>query len=295
MSVQYAKEYTLGDLLVVTTSREIHDYDVLMAGVGIPTLAASLASMSHAPHIVVTTEWGTVNPNARRLLYSVTDTTVNERAVAFPSSFVLMNDMQRGRLDLGVIGGAQVDKYGNVNSTWIADKETGKLKVMLPGSGGANDIATSAGRTVIMMRSTAKSFVQKVDYITSPGFIDGPGARERYGMPGGGPEIVISAEGTFRFDKDTKEMYLDTYHPGLSVDKIKEMVPWDLKVSPDVRETAPPTVDEIEILQVLDPTGFYVGTGKQGLKDNPAFAFDQFLKGMEESYGIMGRFIRRAD
>ena len=273
----------------------IHDYETLIAGVGIPTLAASLAGITHAKNIVVTTEWGTVNPNPRRLMFSVTDTTVNERAVALPGSQVIMNDMQNGRLDLGVIGGAQVDRYGNVNSTMILDRETGGLKTMLPGSGGANDIATSAKRTIIIMRSTRRCFVEKVDYITSPGYLDGPGCREKYGMPGGGPEIVISAEGTFRFDPETKEMYLATYHPGVSVEEIREMVPWDLKVSSDVRETEPPTEEEIEILRLLDPSGMYVGSGKKILKEGEQGNFGVFLQNMLDSFEPMGRFVKRYD
>jgi glutaconate coA-transferase len=188
-----------------------------------------------------------------------------------------------------------VDRYGNVNSTMILDRETGGLKTMLPGSGGANDIATSAKRTIIIMRSTRRCFVEKVDYITSPGYLDGPGCREKYGMPGGGPEIVISAEGTFRFDPETKEMYLATYHPGVSVEEIREMVPWDLKVSSDVRETEPPTEEEIEILRLLDPSGMYVGSGKKILKEGEQGNFGVFLQNMLDSFEPMGRFVKRYD
>lgn len=291
----YAKDYTLNELMAVTCTKEINDFDVLIAGIGIPTLAASVASMSHAPHIVVTTEWGTVAPNPRRLMYSVTDSTVNERAVAVPGSQIIMNDMQAGLLDLGVLGGAQVDKYGNVNSSRINDPAVpGKMKTLLPGSGGANDIATSAEHTIIIMRSTKRCFVEKVDYVTSPGFIDGPGARERCNMPGKGPKMVLSAEGTFRFDPGTKEMYLDTYHPGLSVEEVKAMIPWNIPVSPDVRETEPPTVEQITLLRMLDPTGMYLGNGRQILGDGEQGNFDVFLGNMMESFDSFEQFIKHS-
>lgn len=288
----YAKDYTLNELMVVTCAKEINDFDVLIAGIGIPTLAASVASMSHAPHIVVMTEWGTVAPNPRRLMYSVTDSTVNERAVAVPGSQIIMNDMQAGRLDLGVIGGAQVDKFGNVNSSRINDPETGEMKIQLPGSGGANDIATSARQTIIIMRSTKRCFVERVDYITSPGYLDGPGARERYGMPGNGPKVVLSAEGTFRFDETTKEMYLDTYHPGLSVNEVKALIPWDIPISPNVHETEPPTVEEIELLHILDPAGMYVSDGKKLLGEGEQGNFDIFLSNMLDSFNTFERFVK---
>lgn len=290
---EYAGDFTLNELLAVTAAKEIKDHEVLIAGIGIPTLACALAKNTHAGHIVVTAEWGSINPNPRRLMFGVTCSAVNERATAFESAQFILNDMQRGRFDLGVIGGAQIDKYGNVNSTWISEKDDkNKIKIMLAGSGGANDIAVSAGRTMLLMRSTKKSFVEHVDYITSPGYVDGPGARERYGMPGGGPSIVISAEGTFRFDDETKEMYLATYHPGMSVETIKAMVPWNIKVSPNVTETEKPTPAQLKILRTLDPLDIYLGDGKKTLGIGDKGNFDLFLKLMNDSFDSMSEFVK---
>jgi len=289
---RYSSNFSLNELLAVTAAKEIKDYEVLISGIGIPTMASTLAKVTHAKNIVVNTEWGVVDPMPRRLMFGVSCSAVNERVIAFQPQHFIMNDMQRGCYDLGIIGGAQVDKFGNVNSTWISQPgRRDQIKIMLAGSGGANDIATSANRVMIMMRSTKKNFVEHVDYITSPGYLGGPGERELYGMPGGGPFIVISAEGTFRFDPDTKEMYLDTYHPGVTVEDIKSMVPWDLKVSPDVRETEKPTDEAIAILRTIDPSGVYLGEGKRILGEGHQGNFEEFLRIMNESFDPMDKLI----
>ncbi len=156
---------------------------------------------------------------------------------------------------MGVLGAAQIDKFGNLNTTAIlGDNVYPNVKVRLPGSGGANDIASSAGRTIVMMRLEKKRFLNKIDFITSPGHLTGGNSRKEAGLLGGGPAAVITEKCIFRFDDITKEMYLDSLHPGVTVEEIKNSVSWDLKISNNIKETERPTVEEVELMKTIDPT-----------------------------------------
>ncbi len=170
----------------------------------------------------------------------------------------VMHMLTYGCFDLGFLSGAQVDKFGNVNSTIIGDYY--HPKVRFPGSGGANAISTFSKRHVLIMVHRKHQFVDKVDYLTSPGYFTGPGQREAAGCrPGSGPCAVITTLGTLKFDDETKEMYLDTVHPNVTVEQVKENTTWDLKVSPNVGVTEPPTVEEIRIMrEELDPYAIYL-------------------------------------
>jgi glutaconate CoA-transferase subunit B len=170
-----------------------------------------------------------------------------------------MASLQRGEVDLAFIGGAQIDKFGNINSTGVGNWDKPGSFTYFAGSGGANDMATSGKRLLAIMPQDAKKFVEKVDYLTTPGFMTGPEDRKKYGMIGGGPAAVVSTMGVYKFDDVTKEMYLAEYYPGQSVDKVRANCGFDLNVASDVKETEPPTQEEIEILRNIDPTGFYLG------------------------------------
>ena len=147
--------------------------------------------------------------------------------------------LQGGWVDVGFLAGSQIDKYGNINTTVIGDYDSPKSR--LPGSGGANPIGALAKRVLIIALHDTRSLAEKVDFITTPGYLDGPGAREKWGLPPGtGPQVMITNKAVMRFDKDTKEAYLASYHPGTSVDEVVKLTPWDLKVSDDVHETEPP-------------------------------------------------------
>jgi len=154
--------------------------------------------------------------------------------------------LQRGFIDVGFVGGAQVDKFGNINSTVIGDYS--KPKVRLPGSGGGCEIAGLSKRIVIITPHEKRRMVEKVDFITSPGFLQGTNTRTQAGLSGG-PSAVITTMGVLRFDEKSKEMYLDSYHPGLSLDQVKQNTGWNLKLAPNVKETEPPTLEEVEILR----------------------------------------------
>jgi acyl CoA:acetate/3-ketoacid CoA transferase beta subunit len=170
-----------------------------------------------------------------------------------------MSFAQAGWLDYGFLGGAQIDKYGNLNTTYIGG--TWDLpKVRLPGSGGANDVGSNCRHTIIIMRQEAHKFVDRVTFITTPGYLDGPGARERAGLPAdSGPIKVISQLGVYGFDDETKLMKLESIHPGVTIDQIRDSTSFDLEIPDEVPETVPPTPQGVALLRELDPTGMAIG------------------------------------
>jgi len=243
--------------MVTAASRELKDRETVFVGIGIPQLGALLAQRTHAPNLTLIYESGVVGTHPARLPLSIGDPTLVSGTYgifSFYETFSLL--LQRGFIDVGFVGGAQVDKFGNINSTVIGDYT--KPKVRLPGSGGGCEIAGLAKRIIIITPHEKRRMVEKVDFVTSPGFLNGPGARERFGL-NGGPSAVITTMGVLRFDENSKEMCLHRYHPGLSIDQVKENTGWDLKVSQDAKETEPPTIEEVEILRKeLDPQGIFL-------------------------------------
>jgi len=261
-----ATDYTLQELLISAAAREIKDNEIVFVGVGIPCLGALVAKLTHAPNVVLAVESGCIGPIPYRLMLGIGDNSCGENAISTTSLWRAFSDQQRGYFDLGMLGGAQVDKYGNLNSTAIFGEGDYKHpRVRLPGSGGANDIASSAKRTLIMMTQQKRRFLEKVDFITSPGYLEGPGSREKYEYTGGGPAVIISNMAIFRFDEETKEAYLDSVHPGIDVEDVKKEVSWDLKISPDLKTTPTPTKEEVNIIHILDGLKIYTGTGLKEL------------------------------
>ncbi|NIR87144.1 CoA-transferase subunit beta [Candidatus Bathyarchaeota archaeon] len=257
MKKKYAKDYTLQELMVVVAARELRDREIVFVGIGIPQLAAVLAQRTHAPNLVLIYESGTIAAKPMRMPLSIGDPTLASGTAGiynFIETFSYL--LQRKFIDVGFLGGAQIDKYGNINSTVIGDYE--QPKVRLPGSGGGCDIAALAKRVIILTPHEKRRFVEKVDFITSPGYLDHPAAREKLGLTGG-PSAVVTTMGVLRFDDATKEMYLDSYHPGVSTEQIKENTGWDLILSPSVKETEPPTEDQVTLLrEKIDPEGYYL-------------------------------------
>ena len=194
----------------------------------------------------------------------------------------VFSDQQRGYITLGIIGGAEIDPFGNLNTTVILGDGYSYEHPMirLPGSGGANDIASSVGRSVIMMRLQKGKFVKKLHYITSPGYLTGPGAREKAGLLGKGPELVVTEKCVFGFDEQTKEMYLQSLFHGFTVADIQDLVGWDLKVASNLKEVELPTEEQIHVLRAYDPMGFVLGTkGGSGKED-----FDGFCEKVKRGY-----------
>lgn len=262
MTNNYAKDFTLPELMITACAREIKDGERVLIGVGLPLLGAMLAKKTHAPNCKMAYETGSFDSAPCRTPFSVVDPDLVPRAIfAGQLSDIMALFLQRGFIDIGFVGGAQVDKYGNLNSTCFGDYF--KPTVRFPGSGGAHDFGAFAKRSLIVMIHEKRRFVEKCDYVTTPGYLSGGNSRYEEGLPEGtGPQAVVSSRGVFRFNPETKEMYLDTYHPGITVQSIKENVNWDLKISPIIRETEHPTVEQVEIIRELDPEGFFLRRGE---------------------------------
>ncbi len=277
----YTSDFTSSEYLVVAAAREIADGERIFAGIGIPLLGATLAKLTHAPNALIAMESGSIDPKPYRVIYGIGDNPCVENGLITTSLWRLFSDNQAGFIDMGMIGGAQVDRYGNLNSTAIfgsGDYETPVTR--LPGSGGANDIANSARRTVITMPLDKRRFLEKVDYITSPGYLTGYDSREKAGLKWGGPSAIITNKCIFRFDPVSKEVYLDSVHPGVTAEEVKQEVSWDLKIADDLKVTELPTVEEIEIIRKLDSLRIYIGDGMKHL------SFESYMKSQYESRAI---------
>jgi glutaconate CoA-transferase subunit B len=251
-----AADYTDRELMVVAAAREIRDREVVFVGMRLPLVAFALAKRSHAPGAVGLFENGLVrDAPAGETLYTMSDPPNVPGARWCAGTAQVMGLLQQGRVDIGFIGGAEVDRFGNLNTSYVGDWRRPTVK--LPGSGGAADIASLAGRVVIVMPHERHRLRDRVDYVTSPGHGDGPGWRRRVGLPGGGPAALITTLGVFRFDAATGEAALETVHPGRSVERVRAETGWALGVSPRVRETPPPTADELRLVRECDPLGVW--------------------------------------
>jgi glutaconate CoA-transferase subunit B len=249
-------EYTDRELMVVAAAREIRDGERVFVGMRLPLLAFAFAKRTHAPRAIGLFENGIVRDSpAPETLMTMSDTPNIPGALWSTSTVNMLAMLQRGAVDLGFIGGAEVDRYGNLNTSYLGDWRRPTLK--LPGGGGGPDIASLARRFVIIMPQERRRFKERVDFITSPGHGDGPGWRRRVGLVGGGPSALITTLGTFRFHPETKEAVLVSYHPGQSVDRVRAETDWELRVAHDVAETPVPTPDELSIVRQCDPEGFW--------------------------------------
>jgi glutaconate CoA-transferase subunit B len=250
----HPRDYIKPELIACCGAREIKDGDVVLVGTGFPTMSANIARYIHAPNARLMQESGVFDAQPKRPALSVGDPCLNPGAAMIGTLLDIIGAfLQGGWVDVGFLSGSQVDKFGNINTTAIGDYHHPKSR--LPGSGGANPIGSLAKRVIIIALHDTRRLADRVDFITTPGYIDGAGARERWGLPPGtGPEVIITNKAVLRFDKSTGEAYLATYHPDTSIDEVRQNTPWDLKVADDVRETEPPTAEELRVLrEVLDP------------------------------------------
>ncbi len=246
------KPYTLNELLIISVAKEIHDYENVILGVGLPMTAGALAKALYAPNATLMMESGIIDFQPTVALNHIADC-FSCRGFSFATDlFSTFTMTYRGFVDVCFLGVAQVDKFGNLNTTVIGDYDTPKLR--LPGSGGAADFMAYSKRTILTMRGG--EFVEKLRYRTSPGYLDGGDSRDRTGHfpKGTGPTKLISTQGVFEFDPVTKEMYLARVHPGVTSAQVQKKVPWDLKISPLLTETERPTDDEIDFVRHFAPT-----------------------------------------
>jgi glutaconate CoA-transferase subunit B len=250
-------KYSFAELMIVNAARLLRDGDVVFVGVGQPNLACNLAKRTHAPNLVMIYEAGVIGAEPERLPLSIGDPTLVSGSLSVVSMYdIFANYLQRGNVDVGFMGGAQIDKYGNVNATVIGTYE--KPKVRLPGSGGSQEIAAWANRCYIMTPHQKRRFPERCDFRTSVGALDGGGERQRIGLRGRGMEAVVTDIGILEPDENG-ELMLTSLHPGKTADEAKANTGWDLKVAAQLKATEPVTENELRILRdELDPTGIYL-------------------------------------
>ncbi len=247
---------TRGELMVAQAAREIRDGEVVFVGMRLPLLAFVVAKRTHASRAIGVFELGILrDAPAPELLYTMGDPPNVSGSRWCTRTVNVMGMLQRGEVDAGFIGGAEVDRYGNVNTSYIGRPDSPSVK--LPGSGGGADLACLARRLIVIMAHEKKRLRERVDYVTSPGYGDGGDWRARVGLARGGPAAVLTTLGVFRFDPATKEAYLASYHPGSSVEECVRETGWPLRVAPEVRETPLPTDTEFAVIREYDPQGFW--------------------------------------
>jgi glutaconate CoA-transferase subunit B len=248
---------TPSELMIVAASRALRGNRTVFVGVGLPNIACNLARRSHSPDMELVYESGVFGAQPARLPLSIGDPTLVSGATSVVSmSDLFMLYLQRGLIDVALLGGAQIDRFGNLNTTVIGDYRTPKTR--LPGSGGACEIAINARRIFMIMRLSKRAFVPQIDFLTSPGHLDGGDARRRAGMPGYGPDKVITDKALFTFDNPEREMMLVELAPGETIESVQAAVGWPLRVAGEVHEVTPPSVDELTIIrEQLDPHGLY--------------------------------------
>jgi glutaconate CoA-transferase subunit B len=249
--------YTSAELLTINSARLLRDDDVVFVGVGLPNLACNLARRTHAPNLLMIYEAGVIGAQPARLPLSIGDPTLVSGALAVCSMYdIFAFYLQRGNVDVGFLGGAQIDRFGNINATIIGDYH--HPKVRLPGSGGSMEIAAWANRCYILTPHQKRRFPEKVDFRTSAGFLDGRVEREAAKLRGAGPQDVVTDLGILEPD-ESGELVLTALHPGATVEQAKQNTGWELKTASQLRYTDPPTQDELRILHnELDPDGIYL-------------------------------------
>jgi len=243
--------YTADEMMTVAAARMLRNGTVCFVGIGLPSAAANVARLTHAPDVVLIYESGPIATKPTVLPLSIGDGELSETAetvVSIPEMFSYW--LQGGRIDFGFLGAAQIDRFANINTTVIGDYH--KPKTRLPGAGGAPEIAASSKEVLITLRQNKRAFVNTLDFMTSAGHFEGGDSRKRLGLPGKGPTAVITDLCMMLPDPETKELTLSSLHPGITVDKVMENTGWPLKVAPKVATTEPPTATELQILRDLN-------------------------------------------
>jgi glutaconate CoA-transferase, subunit B len=242
--------YSPSDLMIVSAARALRDSRVVFVGVGLPNIACNLAQRSHSPELELVYESGVFGAHPARMPLSIGDPTlVSDATSVVGVADLFMLYLQGGLVDVALLGGAQIDKYGNLNSTVVGDYA--RPKTRLPGSGGACEIAINAGRIFMIMRLKKRAFVEKLDFVTSPGHLQGGDGRAQLNLPGAGPALVITDRALFSFDNPQREMTLVELAPGETVESVQAEVSWPLRVAPELRQMAPPTEEELSIIKRL--------------------------------------------
>lgn len=252
-------DFNAMEFMIVIGARALVDHSIVVVGTGAPCAAAMLAQKAHAPNLVVMFEAGGIGPRMPQMPISVGDSRTFYKAMMATSMNTVMDACSRGRVDYTFLGGAQIDAYGNLNSTCIGDWK--KPKVRFPGSGGANDLASLCRKTIVMTPQDNRRFVEKVDFITTPGYLTGRGAREEAGLPPGtGPYRVITDMAVMGYDEATCRMQVQSIHAGHTREEIVKNTGFELLFAKTIETTDPPTDQELEILRKeVDPRRYVIG------------------------------------
>jgi glutaconate CoA-transferase, subunit B len=246
-----AAGYTADEIMTVTAARALRNGMTCFVGIGLPSGAANLARATHAPGLVLIYESGTIGAKPGWLPLSIGDAVLAETAdfvVSVPEIFNYW--LQPGRIDVGFLGAAQIDRFANINTTLIGE-DYAEPKVRLPGAGGAPEIAASCREVIVIVRQNRRTFVDRVDFVTSVGFGDGPGSRKYHGLTGAGPQKIITDLGVLEPDPATCELVLTSVYPGVDLATVRERTGWDLRVAPDLAEVPPPRPAELTVLRGL--------------------------------------------
>ena len=245
-------DWSPSEMMTIAAARALVDGEVCFVGIGVPSTAANLARRLHAPELVLVYESGTLGAKPPHLPLSIGDGILAETADSVIGVVEAFNYwLQPGRIDVGFLAGAQLDRFANINTTVVGDAYE-HPRVRLPGAGGAPEIAASCRETLIVMSQSPRTFVERLDFVTSVGFGTGRGDRERLGLLGGGPRAVITDVGVLEPDPETCELVLARLHPGVTVAAATAATGWKLRLSPSLRETAPPSAEELAILRKLE-------------------------------------------
>ena len=242
--------WTADEMMTIAAARMVRNGAALFVGIGLPSAAANLARLTHAPDTVLIYESGTIGTKPRVLPLSIGDGELAETAdavVSVPEMFAYW--LQGGRVDLGFLGAAQIDRFANINTTVIGDYR--RPSTRLPGAGGAPEIAASCREVLITLRQNPRAFVERLDFVTSAGHLDGANGRDRLRLPGKGPTAVITDLAIMTPDPATRELTLTSVHPGVDVETVKKATGWPLKVSDSLKTTEPPTERELSVLRQL--------------------------------------------
>jgi glutaconate CoA-transferase subunit B len=255
-------KYNEMELMIVTAARQLEDGCSVGVGTGAPCAAAMLAQRTHAPKLLIMFEAGGVGPDLRRMPISVGDSRTYFHGVKAGSMGDIMEPCARGMVDYTFLGGAQIDAYGNLNSTMVGPDHD-KPKVRFPGSGGANDYASYCWRTIVMTVHDTRRFVERLDYVTTPGWLSGGNSREEAGLPpGSGPYRIITNMAVLGFEEESKRMQVLSINPGHSRKEIEENTGFELLWAKEITETDPPNQEELRILrEEIDPEGYFIGRG----------------------------------
>ncbi len=252
--VTVGMHYTPAELMAYAAAQQLEDKKSVLVGTGLPIIASVFAQRTHAPNLLIIFEAGGVGAQIPALPISVGDERTFHRAIIATSMHDVMSLAQRGFVDYGFLGAAQIDMYGNINTTVIGPHD--RPKTRFPGSGGANDVGSLSQKLLIIMRQRGNSFVNKVDFLTTPGYLTGPGAREKAGLAKGtGPYRIITQLAVYGFDDETKRIKLISLHPGVSLEQVKSSSEFEIMIPEKIERTKAPSPEDCAVLREVDPLG----------------------------------------